>query len=113
MVPYLWRRHLGILRALLAILAVGLYLAQPVANGWFISAVLGLFAIYTIWILFRDQIENRVYHLPGLLLDLVFFFICALHPAAAGLWLTTVCFFYLMCISSLMYEWRNVVGIVT
>jgi signal transduction histidine kinase len=112
MVPYLWRRHLGFLRAFLAFFALALYLAQPVPNGWIISFVLGLFFIYTVWVLTRDQIESRVYHLPALLLDLVFLFLCALHPSPGGLWLTTVCYFYLMCTASLMYDYRNVIGIV-
>lgn len=112
MVPYQWRRHLGLLRVLLAFFALLLHLVQPVPNGWLVSTVLGLFFAYTIFSMARDQIENRVYHIPGLFLDLIFFFLCALHPSPGGLWLTTVCYFYLMCVSSLMYQWRNVAGIV-
>ncbi|MEO8128225.1 MAG: hypothetical protein ABI822_14085, partial [Bryobacteraceae bacterium] len=95
MVPYLWRRHLGILRSLLAVVCVLLYLLYPVPAGPLVAAVIGVFAIYSIFILVRDNIENRVYQLPILALDLVFFFACALHPTQEGLWLSTVCYFYL------------------
>lgn len=112
MVPYLWRRHLGILRALLAVLCVLLYLLYPVPAGSAIALVIGVFALYSIFILLRDNIENRVYQLPILALDVIFFFACALHPTQEGLWLSTVCYFYLLCIASLMYEWKAVAGVV-
>ena len=112
MVPYLWRRHLGILRALLAVLCVLLYLLYPVPAGPAVALAIGIFAIYSVFILLRDNIENRVYQLPILALDVIFFFACALHPTQEGLWLSTVCYFYLLCIASLMYEWKAVAGVV-
>jgi signal transduction histidine kinase len=112
MVPYLWRRHLGILRAVLAFACVVLYLVSPVPASPAIALVVGLFAIYTIFILFRDNIENRIYELYPLMLDVVFFFICSLHPTSEGLWLSTVTYFYLLCFSSLLYDWRVVAAIV-
>ena len=59
--------------------------------------------------LFRLRVNNLV---PMLVLDLLFFFMCALHPSKEGLWLSTVCYFYLICLSSLMYDWKNVAVIV-
>jgi len=78
------------------------------ARGTAIALVVGLFAIYTIFILFRDNIENRVYEMYPLMLDVVFFFLCSLHPTREGLWLSTVTYFYLLCFSSLLYDWRVV-----
>jgi signal transduction histidine kinase len=112
MVPYLWRRHLGVLRALLAFICLTLYLLHPVPGGAAVALVVGAFGIYSVFVLIRDNIENRVYQLPTLILDLIFFFLCALHPSREGLWLSTVCYFYVLCISSLMYEWKHVAGIV-
>src|SRR5258708_11543266 len=112
MVPYLWRRHLGILRAVLAFACVVLYLVSQVPASAAIALVVGLFAIYTIFILFRDNIENRVYEMYPLMLDVVFFFLCSLHPTREGLWLSTVTYFYLLCFSSLLYDWRVVAEIV-
>src|SRR3982750_1181843 len=112
MVPYMWRRHLGILRAMLAFLCLTLYLLYPVPGGMPIAFVVGGYGIYSIFTLIRDHIENRVYLVPMLILDLVFFFMCALHPSKEGLWLSTVCYFYLICLSSLMYDWKNVAVIV-
>jgi signal transduction histidine kinase len=112
MVPYLWRRHLGILRSVLAVACVLLYLLYPVPAGPLVALVIGVFALYSVFILVRDNIENRVYQLPILVLDVIFFFACALHPTKEGLWLSTICYFYLLCIASLMYEWRAVAGVV-
>jgi signal transduction histidine kinase len=89
-----------------------LYLVSPVPASPAIALVVGLFAIYTIFILFRDNIENRIYELYPLMLDVVFFFICSLHPTSEGLWLSTVTYFYLLCFSSLLYDWRVVAAIV-
>ncbi len=100
------------LRAVLALACVVLYLVSPVPASAAIALVVGLFTLYTLFVLFRDNIENRVYELYPLLLDLVFFFLCALHPTREGLWLSTVTYFYLLCLSSLLYDWRVVVGIV-
>ena len=69
MVPYMWRRHLGILRAMLAFLCLILYLIHPVPGGTAISFVVGGYGIYSVFTLIRDHIENRVYLVPMLILD--------------------------------------------
>ncbi len=112
MVPYLWRRHLGVLRALLTVSCVLLYLLYPVPAGLAIAFVVGIFALYSIFVLISGNIENRLYQLPILALDVVFFFVCARQPTKEGMWLSTVCYFYLLCIASLMYDWKAVAGIV-
>lgn len=112
MVPYLWRRHLGILRALLAVFCVLLYLLYPLKAGPAVALAVGIFALYSIFVLIRDNIENRQYQLPLLALDVIFFFVCAIHPTKEGMWLSTVYYFYLLCIASLMYEWKAVAAVV-
>src|SRR4030095_14947813 len=112
MVPYLWRRHLGIVRAALAFCCLALYLAKPVQRGTLIALVVGAFALYSIFVLLRDSIESGVYQISVLILDLLFFFICALHPSLPGVWLSTVAYFYLLCFAVLLYDWRHVIAIV-
>jgi signal transduction histidine kinase len=112
MVPYLWRRHLGILRALLAVFCVLLYLLYPLQAGPAVALAVGIFALYSIFVLIRDNIENRQYQLPLLALDVIFFFVCAIHPTKEGMWLSTIYYFYLLCITSLMYEWKAVAAVV-
>lgn len=112
MVPYMWRRHLGVLRAFLASFSLILYISKPAPGGLAVSFVVGAFAIYSVFVLFREHIESRTYQIPALLLDVAFFFLCAMHPTREGLWLSTVCYFYLICVSTLMYEWKMVVGVI-
>ena len=112
MVPFMWRRHLGVLRAVLAFICLLLYVLQPTPMVFATGVAVGLFAIYSVFLLFRENIESRSYKVPALLLDLVFFFLCALHPSREGLWLSTVCYFYLICMSTLMYDWKTVVWMV-
>ena len=112
MVPYMWRRHLGVLRAFLACFCLILYISKPGPGGPALTIIAGAYAAYCAFILFRENIESRAYQIPAMLLDVGFFFLCAVHPTREGLWLSTVCWFYLICISTLMYEWRIVVAVV-
>jgi signal transduction histidine kinase len=115
MVPYLWRRHLAVIRVLLAIACIVIYVTDRVYWSYPTAGVVAAYAIYGTLLFIREPIETAVYPVPQLFLDLAFFFMCALHPSAAGLWLTTVCFFYLLCSAALLYTWRNVLtlGLIT
>ena len=90
MVPYMWRRHLGIMRAILALLCVATYVMYPVRYGVLIASIAALYAAYSILTLLRDTVESNLYPVSMLLLDGVFFLLCALHPSKQGLWLSTV-----------------------
>lgn len=111
-VPYLWRRHLGIVRALLALTGTLLYLFRPVPLGAIFPLVLGAYTVYSVYVLIRDTVESSVYPASMLVLDYVFFLLCALHPSTEGLWLSTVCYFYLLSLSALLYEWKYVAAVV-
>src|SRR5687767_14250102 len=99
-VPYLWRRHLGILRCVLACLGLLLHIVQPVRYGTAISIGLAIYAIYSVFLLARDPVESSVYPASLPALDSAFFFLSAMHPSAEGLWLSTVSYFFLLCVSS-------------
>jgi signal transduction histidine kinase len=108
MVPYLWRRHLAVIRVLLAITCIVVYVTDRVELSYPAAGIAAAYAIYATLLFLREPVETAVYPVPQLFLDLAFFFLCALHPTTAGLWLTTVCYFYLLCTAALLYTWRNV-----
>jgi signal transduction histidine kinase len=109
MVPYLWRRHLGIVRVVLALVCAVIYVLLPVE--WSIPAAIlaAAYAVYSAYLLWREPVESRVYPVPMLFLDLALFLLCAAHPSATGLWLANLCYFFLLCVAVLLYSWRNVV----
>jgi signal transduction histidine kinase len=113
MVPYMWRRHLGFLRALLGACCLITYIVSPVPFGAVVALMAGVYTVYAIFVLLRDSIESSVYLNTTLYLDLVFFFICVMHPSQQGLWLSTVCYFYLLSLSTLLYSWPQVVLVVS
>ena len=113
MVPYLWRRHLGIVRVLLATACVVLYIVHPVRYGFVIASIAALYAAQGIGQMMRERVESNLYPVSTLLLDAVFFFICALHPSEGGMWLSTVAYFYVLTFSALLYEWWHVCTVVT
>jgi signal transduction histidine kinase len=112
MVPYLWRRHLGVIRAFLAIACVAVYIVNPVPYGAAIAIIAGIYAAYSIGTLVRDTVESNLYPVSMLMLDSIFFLLCALHPSEQGLWLSTVAYFFVLAFSALLYEWWHVCTVV-
>jgi signal transduction histidine kinase len=112
MVPYMWRRHLGLLRAVLAFLCVAIYVAIPVRHGTIIATIAAMYAGYSVITIVRDSVESNLYPVSMLLLDAVFFLLCALHPSEQGLWLATIAYFYVLSFSALLYEWWHVCAVV-
>ena len=108
MVPYTWRRQLGIARALLAAICVTLYILHPVERGVYIASLASLYAVYSVMHLVRATVETHVYTGSMLLTDGVFLGLCALHPSQQGLWLTAVAYFYMLAFAALLYEWWHV-----
>ena len=111
MVPYMWRRHLGIVRALLGACAVAVYVLYPIPYGLAIITILAIYTVYAVLHLIRDTVESNMYPVSMLLLDGMFFLLCALHPTEQGMWLCTVAYFYLLTFSALLYEWWHVCAI--
>jgi signal transduction histidine kinase len=112
MVPYMWRRHLGIVRAVLGAFCAFIYILYPVPYTWLIASIAGLYTAYAILQLIRDSIENNRYPVSMLLMDGIVFLLSALHPTEPGMWLATVSYFYLLAFSALLYEWWHVCGVV-
>lgn len=113
MVPYMWRRHLGLVRTVLGSICVAIYLIYPIRYSTLIALLAAAYATYSLLSLLRDSVESNVYPLSALLLDVAFFFLCAMHPSEAGLWLSTVTYFYVLAFATLLYEWWHVVGVVS
>jgi signal transduction histidine kinase len=111
MVPYMWRRHLGIVRALLGGMCLAVYVLYPVPYGAAIIAIVALYTIYAILHLVRDSVESNMYPTSMLLLDGIFFLLCALHPTEQGVWVCMVAYFYLLAFSALLYEWWHVCAV--
>ena len=63
-------------------------------------------------LLFREPIESAVYPVHLLLFDLGLFIVSAMHPRLEGVWLSLVCYLFLLCLSSLLYTWQNVAAVV-
>jgi signal transduction histidine kinase len=112
MVPFLWRRHLALLRVVLAVCCAVLYAVSR--TPWSVPAILacGAYSVYAALILFREPIESAVYPVPLLFLDLGLFMASAIHPRPEGAWLSMLCYLFLLCLSSLLYTWRNVAAVV-
>lgn len=73
MVPYMWRRHLGIVRAILASACVLTYVLYPVRYGILIASIAAMYAAYSLLAMLRDTVESNLYPISMLLLDGVFF----------------------------------------
>jgi signal transduction histidine kinase len=112
MVPYSWRRHLGIVRALLAISCVAVNIVYPTPYGALIASIAASYAAYAIITLLRDTVESNLYPVSTLMLDSAFFLLCAFHPSEQGLWLSTVAYFFVLTLSTLLYEWWHVCTVV-
>ena len=112
MVPYLWRRHLGIVRALLAFSCVAVYILYPVPYGVLIAGIAAAYAVYAVVLLLRDTVESNLYPMSMLMLDSIFFLLCASHPSEQGVWLSTVAYFFVLALSALLYEWWHVCTVV-
>ncbi|HET8546751.1 MAG TPA: sensor histidine kinase [Bryobacteraceae bacterium] len=104
----MWRRHLAVIRVMLASSCIAIYMTDPVYWTYPAVAVVSAYAVYAALLFLREPIETAVYAVPQLFLDLAFFILCALHPSSAGTWLTTACYFYLLCAAALLYNWHHV-----
>jgi signal transduction histidine kinase len=112
MVPYTWRRHLGIARVLLAVGCMAVYLMYPVP---FRTGIVSILLLYTVWAvlqLLRDSIVTNLYPGSTLLLDGVLLLFCATHPSEPGRWLFLFAYFYMLIFSALLHEWWQVCTIV-
>jgi two-component system sensor histidine kinase DegS len=112
MVPYLWRRHLTVMRVVLALCCVALYIYRPTPWTWGAVAAAAVYGSYGASLFWRIPVESAAYPTRLLVLDLGCFALCAANPSPQGTWLGMLCYFYLLCQAALLYSWRNVAAIV-
>ena len=84
----------------------------PRPDGTIIAIIAAMYAGYSVITIVRDSVESNLYPVSMLLLDAVFFLLCALHPSEQGLWLCTLAYFYVLSFSALLYEWWHVCAVV-
>jgi len=108
LVPHTWRLGLAGSRALLAVA----FLFAEQHPLWFPLTGRGLFyaafVIYSLIALSTRRLEDGAYALLRLVLDVIFFLICASGPPDHGGWLTTLLFLFLMVTATLFHDWREV-----
>ncbi|MEJ7606011.1 MAG: hypothetical protein WKF37_07030 [Bryobacteraceae bacterium] len=111
-VPFVWRRYVGAIRALLAAACAFLHLIVPIPGSYLFASLAGLYAAYAVALIFRDKAEKTLYPLALLYLDAGFFFLCLLHPSRFALGLSLAAYLYVLCFASLFYSWPQVTTVV-
>lgn len=104
--PYLWRRHLGLVRAVLTFLAALLYLLRPALP--FNTAIILMISAWLAWQVYRLlQASSESVGISGFEIgaDFCVFVLCALHPSEQALPLSYTFYLYLLLISALLYSW--------
>jgi two-component system sensor histidine kinase DegS len=104
----MWRRHFALMRGLLACTALLLFLLAPAAWRPFAVGTTCLYAAYSIYILVRERNDATVWPLTQLISDTAFLLLCTLLPTQHAWWFTTIVWFYLLILASLLYTWRQV-----
>ncbi|MBC8166419.1 MAG: sensor histidine kinase [Bryobacteraceae bacterium] len=111
-IPYLWRRYIGIIRVILGGVAIALYALQPTGLSLLIVPIIAACTIWSGYVAIRKptwSVENAVLQL---VLDLAVFTLCATHGGESASWLAITSYFYLLLVTSLLYEWQVVLAIV-
>ena len=104
----MWRRHLALIRGLLACTALLLFLLSPVPWRPFAVAASCLYGGFAVYLLVRELSEDTSWPTTQLICDTGFFLLCTLLPAQHAWWLTTIVWFYLLLLATLLYTWRQV-----
>ncbi len=107
--PYLWRRYLSVLRAMVTGACLGILLAEggPGSATWvFILSVVTIYSLVSIFWRWTERIDRG-----GLLntaLDVSAFLLCAALAGPDQFWLQAIAAFYLFLAASTLLEWRDV-----
>ena len=107
--PYLWRRYLSLLRALLGASCLWVIIgAQSYERATFLLALI-LLIIYSVVSAFwrwPDRADKLGF--VSLTADLAMFFLCVWLSGAEGFWVTAFAAFYLLLSAASLHEWRQV-----
>lgn len=107
--PYLWRRYLSFLRALVGAACLWVVLASTaVATGtWLILVVtLTIYSLVSIFWRWPERIDKL--DIFNLVLDVVTFLLCVALSDTDSLWLAAVAALYLFLAMATLQDWRDV-----
>ena len=107
--PYLWRRYLSLLRALLGASCLWVVLGSSrFEQATFLLALL-LLTVYSLVSTFwrwPDRADRL--GLVALTADLAMFFLCVWLTGRDGFWVTAFAAFYVLLSAASLHEWRQV-----
>ncbi len=107
--PYLWRRYLSFLRALVGAACLWVVLASTAvaAGTWVIFVVvLTIYSLVSIFWRWPERIDRL--DIFNLILDVVTFLLCVALSDANSLWLASVAALYLFLAMATLQDWRDV-----
>jgi len=107
--PYLWRRYLSVLRALVTGACLGILLAGrgPEAGTWiFILSVVTVYSLVSIFWRAAERIDKG--GIVNTALDVATFLLCVALAGAENFWLQAFAALYLFLAASTLLEWRDV-----
>ena len=108
LVPPRWRRGLALDRVVVALAALGIefFFASP--SSVLIRLLLVLFLVYSILATYWRNVQRSTYALLSVLLDCIFFLICATIQSPYVGWLSAFFYLYLIVSVVLFRPWRHV-----
>lgn len=107
--PYLWRRYLSLLRALVGGACLWVLLGATNVEGttWILLAgILTLYSLVSVFWRWPERIDRL--DIFNLVLDVATFLLCAGLANESSFWLTTVAAFYLFLAMATLQDWRDV-----
>lgn len=107
--PYLWRRYLSLLRALLGASCLWVaFGAQTYERATFLLALvlLTLYSLVSAFWRWPDRADK--FGFVSLTADLAMFFLCVWLSGGEGFWVTAFAAFYLLLSAASLHEWRQV-----
>lgn len=107
--PYLWRRYLSILRALVGASCLWVVLGSSRFEQTTFLLALFLLTIYSLVSAFwRGPDRADRFGLISLTVDLAVFFLCVWLAGPTGFWVTAFAAFHLLLSAASLYDWRQV-----
>jgi len=107
--PYLWRRYLSLLRALVGGACLWVLLGATNVTGatWvLLTAAVSLYSVVSVFWRWPEHFDRL--DIFNLILDVATFLLCAGLANDSSFWLTTVAAFYLFLAAATSQDWRDV-----
>lgn len=111
LLPHRWHRALDVTRALLALacLLVEVLLAEP--SSTLNRLLLVFFLAYAFLAPFWENLQRGSRVLLSLVVDSIFFLVCATIRTEHTIWLCTAFFLFLMATAVLLHNWKQVLAV--